>query len=153
MTIFFPGTNISDASIRLMMQTLSFLEKLDISDCPLITDNAISTIILSKGDRLVELYLSNCDQISDASLRLFKNCKSLEVLDLRNCSRITMDACEKFVKDTDFNNEVQSSSDLSPHVSPNGCKPVNIKKKCIHNLRGKWQQKEPKLFTKHRITS
>ena len=137
------------------MQTLPFLEKLDISDCPLITDNAISAIVLSKGDRLVELYLSNCDQISDASLRLLRNCKSLEVLDLRKCSRISSEACEKFIKEDDSNGEQPSqSSDNSPHVSPNGFKPpVNIKKKCINNLRGKWQQKQPKLFAKHRTTA
>ena len=137
-----------------MMQTLPFLEKLDISDCPLISDNALSTIVLSKGDRLVELYLSNCDQISDASLRLLKNCKSLEVLDLRNCSRISSDACEKFINEDDHNNDNNSSSDTSPHISPNsGYRAVKNKKKCIHNIRGKWQQKEPKMFAKHRTTS
>lgn len=169
--IFILGTKVTDEAIRQMIQNLPLIERIDLSECPLITDSGIAALAISKADRLVGLNLSHCSKITDASLKLLKNCKTLERLDMRHCESISLEACERFLRSGD-SNSTPTTGDTSGHSSNSngtvsspskpsnghgsplsesppgiGGKLVNHKKKILHSCRD-WQMTEERFFVK-----
>ncbi|KPM02555.1 hypothetical protein QR98_0009700 [Sarcoptes scabiei] len=66
-------------------QNLPALKVIDLSDCHLITDSGIASLIGTKFDKLIELDLSGCSRITDDCLKIIRRCQSLEKLSISNC--------------------------------------------------------------------
>lgn len=142
-----------------MNQNLPRIKKIDVSECHLITDSGIASLAISKWDNLAELYLSGCSKITDASLKLLKNCQTLEKLDIRNCASISEKACEKFVDSISNGHTVSSDSEndceqYSRKTSKNKkAKTLNQNKNTSQNggtnhKKSKWKLLNSRLFVK-----
>ena len=80
-----------------MNQNLPLIKKIDISECHLITDSGIASLVIAKSDKLTELYMTGCSKITDLSLKLLHTCHTLRKLDIRDCHSITDEGCERFL--------------------------------------------------------
>lgn len=96
----FTGTKVTDETIRQLVSHLPLIEKLDLSECPLITDAGVAALAASAQarHRLLALNLARCRRLTDASLRLLAGCPTLQLLDLRSCEAVSLDACQRFLK-------------------------------------------------------
>ncbi|OTF72423.1 hypothetical protein BLA29_004777 [Euroglyphus maynei] len=110
------GTLITDESLRHMNQNLPLIRKIDLSECHLITDSGIASLVIAKSDKLTELYMSGCSKITDVSLKLLRTCYSLEKLDVRQCQSITDEGCEKFLDPNHHYND-EDDQENNPHYS------------------------------------
>ncbi|XP_054166951.1 lysine-specific demethylase 2A-like [Oppia nitens] len=91
------GLNISDKSLRLITQNLTFVTRIDISSCRQITDFGIAGLATTKAKHLTELNLSGCRKISDMSLQSLRCCPSIIHLDVRECPQVNRSACHQFI--------------------------------------------------------
>ncbi|KAL2099965.1 hypothetical protein ACEWY4_004359 [Coilia grayii] len=94
------GLDITDASLRLLIQHLPQLARLDLSYCNHITDqsvNMLTAVGTSTRDSLTEINLSVCNRVTDQSLAYFKRCGSICHIDLRYCKQVTKEGCEQFI--------------------------------------------------------
>uniref|UniRef100_A0AAR2KR93 Lysine-specific demethylase 2B n=1 Tax=Pygocentrus nattereri TaxID=42514 RepID=A0AAR2KR93_PYGNA len=94
------GLDITDHSLRLIIKHLPSLTRLDLSYCSHITDHSINIITAagtSSRDTLTHINLSVCHRVTDLSLMYFKRCGSISSIDLRSCSQVTRQACERFI--------------------------------------------------------
>uniref|UniRef100_A0AAR2L9P3 [histone H3]-dimethyl-L-lysine(36) demethylase n=1 Tax=Pygocentrus nattereri TaxID=42514 RepID=A0AAR2L9P3_PYGNA len=92
------GLDITDHSLRLIIKHLPSLTRLDLSYCSHITDHSINIITAagtSSRDTLTHINLSG--KVTDLSLMYFKRCGSISSIDLRSCSQVTRQACERFI--------------------------------------------------------
>lgn len=91
------GTDITDASVRLLAHHLTQLTNIDLSNCHKVTDMGIAILGAAKSSKLISLNVSSCSNISDTSLDSLKRCHNLSLLDLRDCNQVSSVACQKFV--------------------------------------------------------
>ncbi|CAM1320890.1 KDM2A (predicted) [Pycnogonum litorale] len=91
------GADISDMSVRLLVQHLSLLSCFDISQCRKITDMGIAVLATTKYLKLIELDVSGCINVSDTSLDSLKRCVNLNKLDMRECPQVTLLSCQRFL--------------------------------------------------------
>lgn len=91
------GADISDMSVRLLVQNFSFLSTFSISQCRKITDMGIAVLATAKSLKLVKLDVSGCVNVSDTSLESLKRCSNLTYLDMRECPQVSMTACQRFL--------------------------------------------------------
>ena len=101
------------------MSHLPLIEKLDLSECPLITDAGVAALAASAQarHRLLALNLARCRRLTDASLLLLAGCPTLQLLDLRSCEAVSLDACQRFLKGE---TPAGSTEDISSGGSPVG---------------------------------
>lgn len=89
-----------------MVHYLRKLEKLDISECPLIEESGMHHLFERCGESLKELIANNCqDAITDNTLKALTEIKDeeeeapvriLTVLDISFCKRVTDDGLAHF---------------------------------------------------------
>uniref|UniRef100_A0A8B9RKK7 Lysine-specific demethylase 2B n=1 Tax=Astyanax mexicanus TaxID=7994 RepID=A0A8B9RKK7_ASTMX len=94
------GLDITDHSLRLLIKLLPSLTRLDLSYCNHITDHSINLLTAagtSSRDTLTHINLSVCHRVTDVSLVYFKRCGNISSIDLRSCSQVTRQACERFI--------------------------------------------------------
>lgn len=91
------GADISDVSVRLLVQHLSLLSSFSISQCRKITDMGIAVLATAKAVKLNKLDVSGCVNVSDTSLESLKRCVNLTYLDMRECPQVSMPACQRFM--------------------------------------------------------
>ena len=90
------GSEVTDASIRMICSTFPQLTKLDLSNCSRITDMGITILsACSRAGNLTSLSLHSCDRLTDHILDSLSICPKLTHLDLRNCPLIT---CAAFIR-------------------------------------------------------
>ncbi|KAG1651383.1 Lysine-specific demethylase 2B [Nymphon striatum] len=68
------GADISDVSVRLLVQNLSLLSSFSISQCRKITDMGIAVLATAKALKLNKVDVSGCINVSDTSLESLKRC-------------------------------------------------------------------------------
>jgi hypothetical protein len=91
------GSEITDASLRLMAVHLPNLSRIDLSNCTRITDSGIAFLIgSSKVSKLTSLILYGCERLTSDCLESVKKCSQMTRLDLRNCDRVSIAAFTKF---------------------------------------------------------
>ena len=82
--------------------TLAYLESLNISHCPLITDDAIQTLALSCPHlshlRMEELTLLTDRSIAHPTRGLAINCRDLETLYVARCTHLTIESISALVR-------------------------------------------------------
>ncbi|KAG1701334.1 Lysine-specific demethylase 2B [Nymphon striatum] len=91
------GADISDVSVRLLVQNLSLLSSFSISQCRKITDMGIAVLATAKALKLNKVDVSGCINVSDTSLESLKRCVNLTYLDMRECSQVSLTACQRFI--------------------------------------------------------
>lgn len=99
-TLKLSGCEISDVSLRYIVQNIPLLSVLDLSQCFRLTDAGIAQLTASPATTLSTLTwldLSGCSAITDASLDHLSKCTALKYLDLRRTTQITTSAINKFV--------------------------------------------------------
>ncbi|XP_072514412.1 lysine (K)-specific demethylase 2Bb isoform X2 [Salminus brasiliensis] len=108
------GLDITDHSLRLLIKHLPSLTRLDLSYCNHITDHSINIITAagtSSRDTLTHINLSVCHRVTDVSLVYFKRCGSISSIDLRSCSQVTRQACERFIAEMSVSVQFALTSD------------------------------------------
>nr|CAD7199076.1 unnamed protein product [Timema douglasi] len=96
------GCDISDLSLRYIVQCLPTLKVLDVSLCSRITDAGVAQLGIHPASTIVtleKLDLSSCRLLTDSCLEHLTQCKALVRLDLRFTS-VTSGAIEKFILDS-----------------------------------------------------
>ncbi|CAG2053644.1 unnamed protein product [Timema podura] len=96
------GCDISDLSLRYIVQCLPTLKFLDVSLCSRITDAGVAQLGIHPASTIVtleKLDLSSCRLLTDSCLEHLTQCKALARLDLRYTS-VTSGAIEKFILDS-----------------------------------------------------
>lgn len=99
-TLKLAGCEISDVSLRYIVQNIPLLSTLDLSQCFRLTDAGIAQLTAPPATTLSTLSwldLSGCSVITDASLDHLSKCTALKYLDLRRTTQITTTAINKFV--------------------------------------------------------
>ncbi|ESO95381.1 hypothetical protein LOTGIDRAFT_116838 [Lottia gigantea] len=95
------GCEITDQSLELIVQHMTFLEKLGLSYCMRLTDAGIETLFGGSNpltSTIKELDLSGCNQLTDISVAFtFKSCSSLMSLTFKSCPKINRLSIQKFV--------------------------------------------------------
>ncbi|XP_053707549.1 F-box/LRR-repeat protein 19 isoform X1 [Synchiropus splendidus] len=88
------GLELTDASSRLLVRFVPQLLKLDLSQCVLLTDQAVLTItspLSPLRESLTHLNLAGCVKVTEQSVPLLRRCSSLQTVDLRSCSLLSSD--------------------------------------------------------------
>jgi hypothetical protein len=86
--------HVTDCTVRHIIRSCPHLTSLNLSDCRLVTDEALAGL----GRSLQVLILQNCRQLTDIGLNYLANtCHSLEALHLDGCHRITDEGIIKLV--------------------------------------------------------
>jgi hypothetical protein len=98
--------HISNESFKDLVHYLTKLEKLDITECPLIEESGMLHLFEKCGETLKELVASNCqDAITDNTLKALTEIKDeeeeapvriLSLLDISFCKRVTDDGLAHF---------------------------------------------------------
>lgn len=99
-TLKLAGCEISDVSLRYVVQNVPLLSTLDLSQCYRLTDAGIAQLTAPPAttlSTLTKLDLSGCTAITDAALDHLSKCTALKYLDLRRTTQITTTAINKFV--------------------------------------------------------
>jgi hypothetical protein len=82
--------HVTDCTIRHIVRSCPHLTSLNLSDCRLVTDEALACLSRSTTISLQVLILQNCRQLTDTGLNYLSNtCHTLEALHLDGCNRIT----------------------------------------------------------------
>lgn len=86
---------LSDVGLSALLSSAPALKSINLGQCSLLTSNAINSIADSLGSILKELYLDDCEGISNAMLILpaLKKLESLEVLSLAGLQSV----CDDFI--------------------------------------------------------
>nr|XP_015201694.1 PREDICTED: F-box/LRR-repeat protein 19-like [Lepisosteus oculatus] len=95
------GLEVTDSCARLLVRYLPHLTKLDLSQCPQVTDQAVHTLTAPTSplrDTLTHVNLSGCARVTDQSLALLRRCPSLCRVDLRSCRLVSPDACQHWAQ-------------------------------------------------------
>lgn len=104
-TLKLAGCDLSDVSLRYIVQNLPNLSSLDMSSCPRLTDAGVAQLATppaSTINSLLSLDLAGCRLLTETSLEYLSRCNSLERIDLRHISQISQEAVEKFAATRDL---------------------------------------------------
>ncbi|XP_068111653.1 lysine-specific demethylase 2A isoform X2 [Hyperolius riggenbachi] len=96
------GLDISDVTLRLIMRHCPHLSKLDLSHCPLMSDqsvNLLTAVGSSTRNSLTHIHLAGCKGVTDESLLYLRRASSLVLIDLRGCKLVSRGACQGFISD------------------------------------------------------
>lgn len=99
-TLKLAGCDLSDVSLRYIVQNLPQLNSLDVSSCSRLTDAGVAQLATAPAATITTLTcldLSGCRLLTEASLEHLTRCISLERIDLRHDNLITSTAIAKFV--------------------------------------------------------
>lgn len=99
-TLKLAGCDLSDVSLRYVVQNLPQLTCLDVSSCPRLTDAGVAQLATppaSTVSTLTTLDLAGCRLLTETSLEYLSRCNSLERIDLRHAIQISTAAISKFV--------------------------------------------------------
>jgi F-box/leucine-rich repeat protein 10/11 len=99
-TLKLSGCEISDVSLRYIVQNIPLLSTLDLSQCFRLTDAGIAQLTAPPAttpSTLTWLDLNGCTMITDAALDHLAKCTGLKYLDLRRTTQITSSAINKFL--------------------------------------------------------
>lgn len=91
------GLDLTDAASRLLLRYTPQLQRLDLSYCPLVSDQSINTLtsgLAPQRERLTHLCLTGCTRVSEACLPLLRRCSSLVSVDLRLCPQLSSDSAQ-----------------------------------------------------------
>lgn len=89
---------LSDAGLSLLVASAPALRSINLSQCSLLTSDAIHCLASSLGPVLMEIYLDECQGIDAVSaFPAFLQFEKLEVLSLTNVTRVSDDFIIKFV--------------------------------------------------------
>ncbi|CAI4228863.1 unnamed protein product [Auanema sp. JU1783] len=89
-------TLLSDASITCISTNCPNMADLILSHCEQITDDAIHQLCTNNKEKLRILELDNCPLISDTALSYLRNAKNLKRIDLYDCPNVSRDAINLF---------------------------------------------------------
>ena len=96
------GSDITDASVALIVRYMPRVASLDLSYCTRITDSGVdmlSEASSSTSTTLVHLVLTGCQQLTDSCLVYLSGVAHLRDLTLAGCAHITKRACWQFIED------------------------------------------------------
>uniref|UniRef100_A0A8C5Q0D5 [histone H3]-dimethyl-L-lysine(36) demethylase n=1 Tax=Leptobrachium leishanense TaxID=445787 RepID=A0A8C5Q0D5_9ANUR len=96
------GLDITDVTLRLIIRHCSVLSKLDLSHCPLLSDQSINLLTAvgsSTRTSLTHIHLAGCKWVTDESLLYLRRASNLSLIDLRGCKQVSRGACEGFISD------------------------------------------------------
>lgn len=99
-TLKLAGCEISDVSLRYIVQNIPQLSVLDLSQCLRLTDAGVAQLTAAPATTLTTLTwldLSGCTAVTDASLDHLSKCTALKHLDLRRTTQVTTNAVNKFL--------------------------------------------------------
>ncbi|KAJ0058557.1 hypothetical protein NL108_017064, partial [Boleophthalmus pectinirostris] len=88
------GLELTDSASRLLLRYTPHLQRLDLSYCPLLSDQSIVTLTSGLSplrDRLTHLTLTGCARLSEQCVPLLRRCSSLQTVDLRCCPQLSSD--------------------------------------------------------------
>lgn len=91
------GLELTDAACRLLLRYTPHLQRLDLSYCPLLSDQSIVTLtsgLSPQRERLTHLSLAGCVRLSDQSVPLLRRCPALQSVDLRCCPQLSSDSAQ-----------------------------------------------------------
>jgi hypothetical protein len=90
---------ITDAHIRAMLPGLSRLVRLEVRNCPLVTDAAMVDVAEAMGDRVRYLALYRASKVTDITMwALLKHCRKLRSLEVTGASGVTAAGVLPFVR-------------------------------------------------------
>lgn len=98
-TLKLAGCDLSDVSLRYVVQNLPKLSSLDMSSCPRLTDAGVAQLGTPPAptiNTLTVLDLAGCRLLTETSLEYLSRCNSLERIDLRHINQISPEAVETF---------------------------------------------------------
>ncbi|XP_058237611.1 lysine (K)-specific demethylase 2Aa isoform X2 [Hemibagrus wyckioides] len=105
LTLRLSGLDVSDSTLKLIIKHMPLLRRLDLSHCPVLTDQSISLLTAigsNTRSTLREVTLTGCNKITDACLTYMKRLSALTLLDLRGCKGVTRHGCENFISDLSY---------------------------------------------------
>uniref|UniRef100_A0A3B3Z9C5 F-box domain-containing protein n=1 Tax=Periophthalmus magnuspinnatus TaxID=409849 RepID=A0A3B3Z9C5_9GOBI len=91
------GLELTDATSRLLLRYTPHLQRLDLSYCPLLSDQSIVTLTSGLSplrERLTHLSLAGCARLSEQCVPLLRRCSSLQTVDLRCCPQLSSDSAQ-----------------------------------------------------------
>ncbi|KAF4518543.1 hypothetical protein B566_EDAN004287 [Ephemera danica] len=112
------GCDISDVSLRYIVQFLRSLELLSVSSCYKVTDAGVAQLCMNTAPTVTTLQsldLSGCKLITDLSLEHLSRIKTLSWLDCRHIPQISTPAVARFCQQ-------RPSLDLTKLISSVNCK-------------------------------
>ncbi|XP_046682822.1 jmjC domain-containing histone demethylation protein 1 isoform X2 [Homalodisca vitripennis] len=98
-TLKLAGCDLSDVSLRYVVQNLPNLSTLDMSSCPRLTDAGVAQLATHPASTIFTLTcldLAGCRLLTETSLEYLSRCHSLQRVDLRHIVQISAEAIEKF---------------------------------------------------------
>lgn len=91
------GLELTDATTRLLLRYTPHLQRLDLSYCPLLSDQSVVTLtsgLSPQRERLTHLSLAGCVRLSDQCVALLRRCSALQTVDLRCCPQLSSDSAQ-----------------------------------------------------------
>uniref|UniRef100_A0AAV2KM26 Uncharacterized protein n=1 Tax=Knipowitschia caucasica TaxID=637954 RepID=A0AAV2KM26_KNICA len=89
------GLEVTDAATRLLLRYTPHLQRLDLSHCPLLSDQGIATLTSGLCPlRLGHLGLAGCVRLSEQAVALLRRCSSLQTVDLRSCMQLSAETAQ-----------------------------------------------------------
>lgn len=116
-TLRLAGCEISDVSLRYIVQNIPLLSTLDLSQCFRLTDAGIAQLTVApatSSSTLTWLDLSGCTMITDAALDHLAKCTALKYLDLRRTTQITSNAIKKFLSNKEDMDKIDEKLLVKP---------------------------------------
>ncbi len=96
------GSDITDASMDLLVQQVPYLMKLDLSYCGNITNHGLSALTAEASPlvhSLTDLNVSGCFQLTDVTLVSLAHCTRLQNVMAQSCTHLTKDTWKAWAAD------------------------------------------------------
>lgn len=100
-SLLLAGSDISDASCKVIVQHLARLTRLDFSYCTMVTDSGISVLAADSSlkHNLCELDMTGCNQLTEVCFQSLAQFTGLQRIYLQHCPHLTLAMCAKFIID------------------------------------------------------
>ena len=95
------GSDVTDASLKVMTQYIPKLEKLDLSYCTKVTNEGIELLTADSAPTrtaLISLDLTGCNLLTDDCFASLRKLKIIQHVSLEACPNVTVATCNEFVK-------------------------------------------------------
>lgn len=95
------GSDITDSSLRVIVQNLPYLKKLDLSFCTRLTNEGLQLLAADPaGTRLTlsELDLTGCSRLTDECFDSLVAMVNVGKVSLQVCPQITLEGCKRFIE-------------------------------------------------------
>ena len=97
------GSDITEASIKVIARNLPYIQRLDISYCTHLADQALVILASEQATTrlsLLELDLTGCNKLTDACFDSLVAMSNVRRVSLQHCSQLSLEGCQRFIDAT-----------------------------------------------------